>query len=358
VLVSFADWVTGQAEAIKRGGRWRELRDRTEETSVSFASNDYLGLARHPAVVVAAHEAIDRWGTGAGSSRLIAGHLPVHHRLEARLAAWRQTESALVFASGYQANMAVLTTFGTGARIVSDELNHASIIDGARLARGAVAVYRHGDVDHAARLLCTEPGRKVLVTDTVFSMDGDVAPLEELSSLCVRHGCLLVVDDAHAVFESPALDPDADCIRVGTLSKTLGSQGGFVVGSRECVELLVNRARAFIFSTALAPASVAAALAAVDIVDSPDGSDLKRQLRSNIDVVRPGHPSAIVPVLVGDEQTALEASNLLAEAGLFVPPIRPPTVPPGTCRLRVSLSASHTRADVIKLRQCLDQAGW
>jgi 7-keto-8-aminopelargonate synthetase-like enzyme len=267
-------------------------------------------------------------------------------------------ESALVFATGYQANIAVLTTFGAGARIVSDELNHASIIDGARLARAEVAVYRHGDAEHAARLLREAPGRTVLVTDTVFSVDGDVAPVTELSSLCARHGGLIVVDDAHAVFGSPPVDADAKCLRVGTLSKTLGSQGGYVVGSRECVELLVNQARPFIFSTALAPASVAAAHAAVNIVDSAEGSELLRRLRSNVDTVMHSHPSPIVPVLVGDEQAAVKASKWLADAGLFVPAIRPPTVPPGTCRLRISLSAAHTPAHVAKLRQCLDQIGW
>jgi 8-amino-7-oxononanoate synthase len=358
VPVNFDKWVVDQAEGIKRQGRWRELRNRSQDDVISFGSNDYLALARHPDVVAAAHLALDRWGAGAGSSRLIAGHLPVHGRLEVRLAAWRQTESALVFGSGYQANIAVLTTFGAGAHIVSDELNHASIIDGARLARATVAVFRHGDIDHAAHLIDKARGRTVLVTDAVFSMDGDVAPLSDLSNVCARNGALLVVDDAHAVFEPPAVNPEADCLRVGTLSKTLGSQGGYVVGSAECIELLVNRARTFIFSTALAPSAAAAAHAAVDVVDSPEGSDLKRRLRANIDIVKDGHPSPIVPVLVGNEQAAVNASKLLADAGMFVPAIRPPTVPPGTCRLRVSLSAAHTRADVTKLRQCLDQAGW
>jgi 8-amino-7-oxononanoate synthase len=358
VLVTFDEWVAYQADAIRSEGRWRELSDHTGDGLISFASNDYLGLSRHPDVVAAAGQALERWGTGAGSSPLIAGHLPVHRDLEARLAAWRLNESALVFASGYQANLAVLTTFGAGARVVSDRLNHASIIDGARLARSEVAVYDHGDVDHAARLVIDAPGRAVLVTDTVFSMDGDVAPLTELSSLCARAGALLVVDDAHAVFEPPPIDPDTRCVRVGTLSKMLGSQGGYVAASGDCVELLVNRARALIFSTALAPASAAAAHAAVDVVDSAEGCELKRRLRGHIDILRAGHPSPIVPVVLGDEQAALNASKWLSDAGLHVPAIRPPTVPPGTCRLRVSLSAAHAQDDIIRLRHCLDQAGW
>jgi 8-amino-7-oxononanoate synthase len=358
VLVTFDAWVASQAASIRAEGRWRELPNRGEQDLVSFASNDYLGLSRHPDVVAAAHDALSTWGTGAGSSPLIAGHLPLHRRLEARLAGWRQVESALVFASGYQANVAVLTTFGAGALIVSDELNHASIIDGARLARGQVSVYRHRDVDHAAELVRDAPGRAVVVTDTVFSMDGDVAPLTELSTQCARYGALLVVDDAHAVFEPPPVDPDAMCVRVGTLSKTLGSQGGYVAGSAECMELLVNQARPLIFSTALAPACAAAARAAVDVIDSAEGRDLKRRLRLNIDIVRSGHPSPIVPLVLGDEQTALNASKWLSDAGLLVPAIRPPTVAPGTCRLRVSLSAVHAPEAVTRLRQCLDQAGW
>lgn len=360
-------WVEGELDSIRAAGRWRRLRPldglgpsfraNGPAPVVSFASNDYLGLAAHPSVRAAAAEAADRWGVGAGSSRLIVGDRTVHHHLEEQLAEWRGTESALVFPSGYQANLAVLTTFGSGALIVSDQLNHASLIDGARLSRGTVAVYRHADVEHAERLLESASGRALLVTDTVFSMDGDLAPVEELAAACSRHGALLVLDDAHAVFPPPAVDPSTPHLRVGTLSKALGSQGGFVAGPRGWVELLVNRARSFIFTTGLSPVCAAAASAAVEICRSPEGGDLVARLRAHIDTLRPGHPSPILPLVLGDEETALAAADRLLEQGLLVPAIRPPTVPPGTSRLRVSLSAAHHPAEVAGLAAALQALG-
>jgi 8-amino-7-oxononanoate synthase len=322
---------------------------------VSFASNDYLGLAGHPDVTAAAREALDRWGTGAGSSRLIVGDRPIHAALEEDLAAWRGTESALVFATGYQANLGVLTTFGAGATIVSDELNHASIIDGARLARAEVAIYQHGDLEQAAHLVAKAPGRCIVVSDTVFSMDGDVADVEGLAEICGRHGGLLVLDDAHAVFGEGVLrDGGVACVRIGTLSKALGSQGGYVAGPRLWTDLLINRARSFIFTTGLSPASAAAARAAVAICRSGEGDNLRATLRKRIDAIRTDHPTPIIPVVVGEEAGALAAAESLLERGLLVPAIRPPTVPPGTSRLRVSLSAAHTRAEVSRLARALD----
>ena len=204
------EWVDSQAESVKAQGRWRRLRPlegmgpdfRLADGSgvISFASNDYLGLSTHAAVRAAAHDALERWGAGSGSSRLIVGDRPIHTALEDDIAAWRNSEAALVFPTGFQTNLGVLTTFGAGARIVSDELNHASIIDGARLAKAQVTVYRHGDVEEAAHLVAGAPGRALVVTDTVFSMDGDVADVEGLSEMCARANALLVLDDAHAVF--------------------------------------------------------------------------------------------------------------------------------------------------------------
>jgi 8-amino-7-oxononanoate synthase len=324
------------------------------EAVVSFASNDYLGLSSHPAVVAAAAEAAYQWGAGTGSSRLIVGDRVLHHDLEAALAGWRGTEAALVFPSGYQANLAVLTTFaGPGCRIVSDELNHASIIDGARLSRGEIAVYRHGDAGHAHDLVRAAPDRCIVVSDSVFSMDGDVAPAAELSEMCAAEGALLVLDDAHAVFDLPAVEPAAACLRVGTLSKALGAQGGFVCGPAPFVDLLVNRARSFIFSTGLAPVSAAAALAALGVVQSDAGAVLRRRLRRHIDAISLGHPSPIVPIILGSEQAAVDAADQLLAAGLLVPAIRPPTVAPGSSRLRVSLSAAHSEADVDALSRGL-----
>ena len=352
-------WVGAELESVRAAGRWRSMRvldgsgprHLTADGTgvVSFASNDYLGLAAHPDVVAAAADAAARWGAGAGSSRLVVGSRPAHERLEAELADWRGAEAALVLPTGFQANLAVLTTFGAGCRIVSDELNHASIIDGSRLARAEVCVYRHNDVEHAAGLVAGAPGRCLVVTDTVFSMDGDVAPLRELSELCARHGALLVLDDAHAVFPLPDPDPAAPCLRVGTLSKALGSQGGYVTGPARWVELLVNRARSFIFTTGLAPVSAAAASAALAVVRSAEGEQLVARLRRHVDRVAAGHPSPIVPVVLGGEEAALAAAALLLEGGLLVPAIRPPTVPAGSSRLRVSLSAAHDDADVDRL---------
>jgi 8-amino-7-oxononanoate synthase len=337
---------------------------------VSFASNDYLGLSAHPAVVAAAHDALDRWGAGSGASRLVTGSRPVHDDLEHALAEWKGTEAAVCFPTGFAANLGVLVTLGgPGVRVLSDELNHASIIDGCRLSRSDVSIYRHRDMDHLAQLLAaptrSNEGRDVaaptlVVSDSVFSMDGDVAPLDELVPLCARHGALLVLDEAHAVL-GPALGTadGGTIVRVGTLSKTLGSLGGFVAGSRPVVDLLVNRARSYIFSTALTPADAAAALAALGVLRSAEGRALVRRLASLVgrvtgaDLAPPGHPSPIVPVVLGSEQAALEGSAALAAAGLWVPAIRPPTVPVGTSRLRVTLSAAHSDDDVTRLLAAL-----
>ena len=357
-------WVDAQLEEIKEQGRWRGLlvldgpgpRFRLDgRPVVSFASNDYLGLSAHPEVRSAAARALARSGAGSGSSRLIVGTMRAHAELEEAIADWTGAEAALVFASGYHANVGVMATLGAGALIVSDELNHASIIDGARLARAQVAVYRHGDLDQAADLLAQAPGRALVVTDTVFSMDGDVADVAALSELCDRSGALLVLDDAHAVLDRPPVAGSVACVRVGTMSKALGSQGGFVVGDKRWINLLVNRARPFIFSTALAPPSIAAGRAAIDICRSGEGDRLRAVLRSHTDTVRPGHPSPIVPVLLGSETEAVRAAARLLDSGLLVPAIRPPTVPPGTSRLRVSLSAAHHHDDVARLVTALGE---
>ncbi len=356
-MPAWADWVDGECRAVAAAGRWREIPE-LDDRLVSFASNDYLGLARHPAVVALAHMALDRWGAGAGAARLVAGALPVHAELEAALAAWKREPAALLFPTGYAANLGVLSTFaGTGVRVLSDERNHASIVDGCRLSRAEICVYRHGDVDHVAELLRAAPGRTVVVTDTVFSMDGDVAPVEALAERCAAHGALLVLDEAHAVLGP---DPDlavVDHLRVGTLSKFLGSLGGFVAGPRAFVDLLVNRARPFVFTTASSPADAGAALAAVGVLRSEEGAVLVAALRANADLVKPGHPSPILPVVVGDEMTAVAASAALRERGLLVPAIRPPTVAPGTSRLRISLSAKHTPGQIARLLEGLRAVG-
>jgi 8-amino-7-oxononanoate synthase len=365
---SWQDWADEQLDAVRAAGQWRANRPFDARGPVgvlgdrevtSYASNDYLGLSSHPRVIAAAHAAIDRWGTGATASRLIVGTRPGHSDLEESLAAWKHTDRALVFSSGYAANAGVLTAFGgPGTTIFSDELNHASIIDGCRLSRASVEVFRHNDVEHLASRLRAVPGRKIVVVDSVFSMDGDEAPVGDLAGLCAREGALLVLDEAHAVLGPTVTDVDGlDVVRVGTLSKTLGSLGGWAAGSGPMVDLLVNRSRSYIFTTALSPADTAAAAAALAVLRSAEGAALVTHLRGLVERLRPAHPSPVVPVLLGDEERALKASAALLDAGILVPAIRPPTVPPGTSRLRIALSAAHTMPMVDALVGHLDRLG-
>lgn len=369
--MGFAQWIDGELAAVQAAGRWRSLRsfDALGPTGtldgqpvVSFASNDYLGLASHPAVVAAAHDALDRWGAGATASRLVVGSRPVHHELERALADWKGTAAALLFPSGYAANLGVLTTLaGPGCFIVSEERNHASIIDGCRLSRARVAVARHNDVDHVDVLLgAAAEDRRLVVTDSVFSMDGDEAPVAELAEVCARNDALLVLDDAHAVLgpsEDALRGTGVDLVRVVTLSKTLGSLGGAVCGPAPVVDLLVNRARSNIFTTALPPADAAAALAALRILRSDEGDQLRARLGELVERVAPGHSSPIVPLIVGDEDDAVSVADGLLAQGLLVPAIRPPTVPDGSSRLRVALSAAHTDRDLDQLLAALAPTG-
>ena len=363
--MTWADWTNAELTRVREAGRWRQVRSldaRGPEATIdgheviAFASNDYLGLTTHAAVVAAAHAALDRWGSGAGSARLIVGSRPIHHDLEQAIAEWRNCDRALLFPTGYAANLGVLSALGgPDVTVVSDELNHASIIDGCRLSRSRVVVYPHKDVDACASALAASRGRCIVVTDTVFSMDGDVAPVAELAELCAVNGALLMVDEAHAVLgpEMPLGSDELALLRVGTLSKTLGALGGFVAGSTGLIDLIVNRSRPFIFTTASTPADTAAALAALTICRSDEGDALRQRLRTHIGRVRTGHPSPIVPVVLGDESTAVAAAAFLLQQGLLVPAIRPPTVPPGTCRLRVALSAAHSDEMVGRLVDAL-----
>ena len=372
--------VRARLDAVVEDGRWRAPREFDARGPagvldgapvISFASNDYLGLSAHEAVVAAARAALERWGAGAGASRLVTGSRPVHSELEAALAAWKGTDAAVCFPTGFAANLGALSVLGGPAvRVLSDELNHASIIDGVRLSRSPVSIYRHCDVAHLAALLeadVTTP--TIVVTDTVFSMDGDAAPVEEIAALCRRRGALLLLDEAHAVLgphlpASLTADPELTLVRMGTLSKTLGSLGGFLAGPRDVIDLMVNAARPYIFTTGLSPADAAAALAALGVLRSPEGDALVRRLADLVARVgggdHPGGPgtrdlpsSPIIPVILGTEQRALEASAALLAEGLWVPAIRPPTVPAGTSRLRVTVSAAHTDDQVRQLVDAL-----
>jgi 8-amino-7-oxononanoate synthase len=338
-----------------------------------LCSNDYLGLANHPRVRDAAAEAAMRWGAGAGASRLISGNMDVHRRLESRLAEFKGYEAALLFGSGYLANMgAIAALAGRGEVVFSDELNHASIVDGCRLSRAVTFVYRHGDAEHLAWGLREAGGRgSLIVTDGVFSMDGDVAPLEELACLARRHGCRLMVDEAHATgtvgpggrgsVAAAGLSDGVDLV-VGTLGKALGSYGAYVCASAEIVDYLVNSARPFVFSTAPPPPVTAAALAALELLEShprrvdrlrENATTLRRALAAE-GLAAGGSETQIVPVEVGDAELAMQLCERALERGVFAQGIRPPTVPEGTSRLRFTAMAIHRPAE---LRHAAKQVG-
>lgn len=341
---------------------------------LNFASNDYLNLAHEPRLAHAAAKAARTFGCGAGASPLIAGYLSPHRALERTLAEWEGTEAALTFSSGYAANVAVLSSLSSrGDAVFSDELNHASLIDGCRLGRGNIHVYRHVDMEHLESLLKQHgppARRRIIVTDTVFSMDGTLAPLRQLIAVAERFDAVLVIDEAHATgvlgergtgateLLTPAERGDPDrLIKIGTLSKALGTQGGFVCGSARLIRWLVNLARPYIFSTALAPPIAAAARVAVGIARDAleqrrhlrDLGELLQRLVSGVNYPATHASSPIIPIIVGDAAQAMRVSARLRKHGLLVPAIRPPTVPEGTSRLRVSLTAGHTESDVRQL---------
>ncbi len=332
-----------------------------------LCSNNYLGLADHPRVRQAAADAAMRWGVGAGASRLVSGTMTIHRRLEERLAAFKGSEACLLFGSGYLANLGVLGALaGEGGVIFSDELNHASIVDGCRLSRAEVVVYRHCDMEHldwSMRRHGSPQHARLIVTDSVFSMDGDVAPLAEIAEIAEIHGARVVVDEAHATgnlgpdgrgaVAEAGLDGEIDVV-VGTLGKALGSYGAYVCASEEIVRYLVNTARPLIYSTAPAPPAVAGALAALDLLE--ERPHRVQRLRSNARVLRQalaaeGFPVAdtdmqIVPLVVGDERAAMRLCQGAIERGVFAQAIRPPTVPAGTSRLRLTAMASHTAGEL------------
>ena len=343
-------------------------------TAVCLASNNYLGLADHPEVTAAAADAALRLGAGAGSARLVTGGLALHDALEARLAAFKGTEAALLFSSGYLANLGTVAALvGPGDAVFSDALNHASIIDGCRLSRAAVHVYRHGDTGHLEDLLQAwdgagtgqrnggEPRRALVVTDSVFSMDGDLAPLPELVETCERHGAILMVDEAHATgvvgpggrgavahFGLEGRVP----VVMGTLSKSLGAAGGFIAGSGALCAFLRHRARSFVFDTALPPPTAAAALAALGVLErEPVRAErvrwLARCLAEGLATAGyevPVPDAAVIPVVMGEPAAALELAGGLLDRAVLAVAIRPPSVPEGTSRLRVTVMATHTDA--------------
>lgn len=338
----------------------------------AFCSNDYLGLAGDPRLIAAAQAGAARYGVGSGASHLVLGHSSAHEALESALAAFVRQPRALLFSTGYMANLGIVTALaGRDAAVFADKLNHASLNDAALLSRASFRRYPHADVDALERLLArTRARRKLVITDAVFSMDGDVAPLQDLLALCERHDAWLVVDDAHGF---GVLGPQGRgtlahlglgsprIVYMATLGKAAGVYGAFVAAAPEVVETLVNRARTYVYTTAPPPLLAHTLIAALEIVA---GEQWRRDhLARLVGVLRAGlkpgawrvleSTTAIQPVMVGDNRKALELTGRLAERGLLVPAIRPPTVPPGTARLRVTLSAAHELADVERLAQAL-----
>ena len=342
---------------------------------VCYSSNDYLGLSTHPRLVEAACEAARRWGVGARAARLLAGSTSVHAQLEERLAAFYGADAAIVFSSGYLANLGTLQALATRDDIILvDRLAHASLIDAARQTRARLLVFRHNDVDHVEQLLRRYGAarRCIIVTEGIFSMDGDAAPLRELTTVGERHGAWVYVDDAHGAFVAgptgrgsaeAAGVPIGSVVYLATLGKALGCQGGFVVGPAALIDWLRNRSRTFIYSTAPATPVMAAALVALDLVDR-DGAPRNalaravRTLNKQLDpTLRPPAPARhIMPIRVGKSDAALRVSAALWEQGCFAPAVRPPTVPAGTARLRVSLSSLHTDEQLARLAAAVNAA--
>jgi 8-amino-7-oxononanoate synthase len=378
-------WIDEELPALEAKGLRRKLLSRSSMQAasitldgreyVNFGSNDYLGLAADPRLAESVAAALKQYGWGSGASPLIAGHSELHRRLESSLAEFEGTEAALLFTSGFAANSGTIAALaGPGDAVFSDRKNHASLFDGCRLSRADVRVYPHGDPQALDELLSktTNYRRRLIVTDSLFSMDGDFAPLAELADIAERHAAMLLVDEAHAtgVFGPHGRGAcemfgveDRVPIRIGTISKALGGIGGFVAGSRSLIEWLVNRARPYVFSTALPAAISAAAITALEIVKTePDrrvqllkkAADVRRELSSQGWRLGPS-TSQILPVIVGEADQAVAFSLKLREKGLFVPAIRPPTVPEGEACLRISLSYAHSTEMIEKLLGALGE---
>jgi 8-amino-7-oxononanoate synthase len=378
-------WIDEQLGILQEQGLRRRLFAREGAQSatmviegqeaINFGSNDYLNLASDPRLTAAVEAALNKYGWGSGASPLISGYVELHRRLEQRLAEFEGTEAALVFTSGFAANTgAVAALAAVGDVVFTDRKNHASLIDGCRLSRADVRSYPHADWQMLERLLSkTSPyRRRLIVTDGLFSMDGDLAPLIELTDLAERYQAMLLVDEAHAtgvfgrqgrgVSEHFGLE-DRVHVRVGTLSKALGCVGGFVAGSRSLIEWLVNRARPYIFSTAAPAVTAAAALAALDIVESEPqrrGELLARADKLRTQLTDQGwnigrSESQIIPIIVGEPSRAVGLSAALRKQGLFVPAIRPPTVPEGEACLRISLTCGHTEDMIAQLLEVLKE---
>lgn len=379
-MTSFQHDLSAQLDEIRGQSLYRQLREIQSpqgrrvtidgKVVLNFSSNDYLGLANHAAVVEAAREAVGRYGAGSGASRLVCGSLKVHHQLDSALAAFKGAEAALSFSSGYAASMgAIGALMEKDDVIIIDKLAHACIVDAAKLCGAKLRVFAHNDLNELEDLLRwareKKARRALIVTESVFSMDGDLALLREIVDLKDRFGAWLMLDDAHAtgVFganrrglaDAFELSERVE-IQMGTLGKALGAAGGYICGGRPLIELLINRARTFLFSTAPVPPAAAAATAAISIVRSQEGEDLRTRLWARVDEIKNGLVgsswqvpvirSPIIPLIIGDEGRAMETSAALKSKGILIPAIRFPTVPRGQARLRLTVSAAHTPEDI------------
>lgn len=378
-------WMETELNALHALGLERQLQVMPDSGGVfkldgrrvlNFSSNDYLGLARDPAVVAAAEAALQSWGAGATASRLMVGTLPCHTELETRLAQFKGYATALVFGSGYLANVGTVAALvGRHDRVLADKLAHASLIDGATLSRAAIHRFQHNDVDHLLRLVRQKPlsARDLIITESVFSMDGDLAPLNDIARVAQEHGAMLLVDEAHA---TGVWGPggtgligewrlqQAVSVAMGTLSKALGAYGGFIAGSETLKRWLVNRSRTFIFSTGLPPSEAAASLGALDIIrQNPGmGAELLRRAEAFRQRLRSSgfntgsSVSQIVPIIIGDNHKTLALARRLRTNGILAAAIRPPTVPAGTARLRLSVTLRHTQDDLDRAADILAAA--
>jgi 8-amino-7-oxononanoate synthase len=341
----------------------------------AFCSNDYLGLANHPALIQALHDTAQEYGVGGGSSHLVCGHLTPHQQLEDALADWLGYERVMLFSTGYMANLGVISALaGKGRPVIQDKLNHASLIDGALLAQATMRRYLHGDVASAEKLLSRSTDSGLLITDGVFSMDGDVAPLSELSNLAIKHDWMFMVDDAHGLgclgedgrgcLSLAGLDAERLPILIGTFGKAFGTAGAFVATSHDYADYLTQFARPYIYTTAMSPAMAGATLASLRIIQSSEGQERRdrlsahiayfRQRMQSLPVVLMASETAIQPILMGDSKTALQISERLKSLGVWCTAIRPPTVPIGGARLRITLSAAHSDADLVLLCDSLE----
>jgi 8-amino-7-oxononanoate synthase len=391
-VISFDENLNGRLAALHEQGLHRKLRRvdsaqglRLEiggKTFLNFSSNDYLGLANHPALKEAAIKAIGKFGAGAGASRLVCGSLAPFHELEEILAAFKKTEAALTFSTGYAAALGTITALiGKDDIVIIDKLVHASIVDAARLSGSKLRVFDHNDLNDLETILKwadefskAESGKRkaeiLVVTESIFSMDGDAAPLRKIVALKEKYGAWLMVDEAHAtgiigqngrgLADELGVSNQIE-IQMGTLGKALGASGGYICGSRALVDFLVNRARSFIFSTAPVPAAAAAATAGILLGKSNEGDarrktlwQLVEQLNSKFKIQNSKFVSAIIPIIIGDEAEAAAAATQLREQNIFIPAIRYPTVARGAARLRVTLTAAHTEAEVSELAHALN----